>query len=97
MQLKWLERPPERLEAPLGAPLQVACRADGSPKPLATWTRLADEPSGDLAAPPLGEPSWPELRFHSISARDSGLYECRAGNGLERDLVARTRINVLGK
>ena len=39
----------------------------------------------------------PELRYSSVEPQQGGTYECRASNGAEEDLVARLKLNVLGK
>ena len=39
----------------------------------------------------------PELHFLSVREQDSGEYECRARNSVEKDLVSRIKIRVLGK
>lgn len=72
----------------------MPCSAIGQPSPHIEWNKLlmADEQNGQSVS--LG----PELRFNSISQQDSGVYECRASNGgVEKDLVSRVRVNVLGK
>lgn len=88
MQLKWIEEPHD-IEVGAGRPLDVPCSADGSPSPTIEWFRHGDseEPKA------LGS----YLRIYSVSPADAGLYECRAKNGAEPDLVARVKINVLGK
>lgn len=75
------------MEAHLGKPLHVPCSASGLPEPKIEWTKV--EENGPL----LGG----ELRFGAISQQDTGVYECRAKNGVEQDLVARTKLTVLGK
>lgn len=39
----------------------------------------------------------PELRFIPTRPEDGGHYECRARNGIEKDLVASIEVKVLGK
>jgi len=39
----------------------------------------------------------PELHFLSVREQDSGEYECRARNSVERDLVSRIKLRVLGE
>lgn len=109
VQLKWTVEPSSELRAPVGKPLHVPCLAEGNPQPRIYWTRLnsSNNTSGndntnnnnyndgreDLAGS-LGS----ELRFSpTISPDDAGLYECRASNGVEEDLVARVKLEVLGK
>lgn len=77
---------------PVGKPLFVPCSASGQPPAQVTWTKLTSDNRTDQARS-LGS----ELRFNAISQVDSGLYECRASNGVEKDLVSRVRVNVLGK
>lgn len=90
VQLKWLVEPKGQLKVQVGRPLHVPCVADGQPAPRTTWTKL----EGDTpVATQLGH----ELRFNAIGQDDSGLYECRATNGVEEDLAARIRLDVLGE
>ena len=87
--LKWIAEPKGDLEVPVGKPLQVPCIASGQPTPTIVWTKL----DGEDQTRTLGS----DLRFGAVNQADSGLYECRASNGVEKDLVARFRLNVLGK
>lgn len=89
VQLKWISEPKGDLQVKVGKPLHVPCVADGQPAPKTTWTRLDDSTPARM----LGY----ELRFNAVSQEDSGLYECRATNGAEEDLVARVNLTVLGK
>ena len=70
----------------------MACSADGQPAPKIEWTKLGAG-NDDEKSQYFG----PELRFASISQSDAGFYECRARNGVEKDLVAKIKIDVLGK
>ena len=90
VQLKWIAEPKGSLEVPVGKPLLVPCIADGQPAPRVGWSKLDSDAD---QARQLGH----ELRFGAVSQEDSGLYECRATNGAEEDLVARVNITVLGK
>ena len=87
VQLKWSQRPKD-VETSAGKPVYVACSADGQPAPKIEWTKVGDEKSQFFG---------PELRFASIGQSDAGFYECRARNGVEKDLVAKIKIDVLGK
>ena len=85
--MKWVVQPGD-IEIGVGKPLHVPCIAGGSPEPSIEWTRVGDEKTGFVGR---------ELRFVSVSQQDAGYYECRAKNGVEKDLVARMKLNVLGK
>lgn len=89
MELKWLKEP-EDARVPVGKSVYIPCIADGIPRPTIEWTRLGD-----------GEQSiWypqAELRLGSVSQNDSGSYECRARNGVDKDLIRRVELEVLGK
>lgn len=65
----------------------MACLADGLPKPRIEWRM---EGASEVF-------SGPELHFNSLKQDDAGFYECRATNGVDRDLVARMELKVLGK
>lgn len=92
VQLRWISEPKGSVNVPVGKPVHVQCSASGQPAARVTWTKLAGE---NQTTNSRGYGS--ELRFSAISQHDSGLYECRAGNGVEKDLVSRIRVNVLGK
>lgn len=83
VQLKWMAEPKDT-EIGAGKPVHIACLAEGSPEPTIQWSKD-------------GIPVGSELRFVSVSQQDAGLYECRARNGADEDLVARIRLSVLGK
>jgi hypothetical protein len=70
--------------------VHVPCTAVGQPPPRIEWVRL-DGTTGP------GQSLGPELRLAAASQQDSGLYECRASNGMDKDLVARTRLTVMGE
>lgn len=70
--------------------LEVKCLAAGAPSPTIEWSRMEEEGSGVKL---IGQ----ELRFESIKQEDAGVYQCRARNSHEKDLIARTSISVLGK
>lgn len=82
--------PPPEVEAHVGKALNIACKASGQPTPRVEWTKLHSNGSG---ATILGS----RLELNSVNQQDSGLYECRAKNGIEKDLYARTKLTVLGK
>ena len=91
MQLKWIEEPPAELEARAGKPLHIPCRASGKPEPRMEWFKLGgDNHESDQM---LGA----EFQFGALAQEDSGVYECRARNGVEKDLRARVKLDVLGK
>lgn len=76
------------MEVPVGRHLHIPCLADGSPKPTMEWTKLGGQESQLIGT---------KLEFTSIQRDDAGQYECRAKNGVEKDLVAMVELNVLGK
>lgn len=86
--MKWIQRPIDTI-ASVGKPVAIACQADGSPQPKVLWKRL-DSPQ-DLAI------EFRELQFREVSLQDKGLYECRATNGADEDLIARVQLDVRGK
>lgn len=51
------------------------------------WTKLGDD----------HEMIGSELRFSSVGMRNAGYYECKAKNGLDEDLIAKIKLDVLGK
>lgn len=71
----------------VGSQLTIPCVADGSPKPTIEWLKVGDENNS------FGI----ELNFRSVGIEDAGYYECRAKNGLDKDLLARIKLDVLGK
>lgn len=58
------------------------------PKPSIEWRRLDSSQDSVVGS---------ELRFSSIAPQDGGQYECRARNGVEKDLTQVIKIRVLGK
>lgn len=80
---------PKDVESGVGKQVFVPCSADGLPKPTVEWIKVNGEDGETFIGP--------ELRFSGIGQNDSGFYECRAKNGLEKDLVSRIKVNVLGK
>lgn len=89
MQLKWILEPPPELEVRVGNSLRVPCEASGQPTPRIEWTKLDSNDSSTT----LGS----KLDLISVSQEDSGLYECKAKNGVEKDLKSRMKLSVLGK
>lgn len=86
--MKWVEEPPNELEVSVGKSLFVPCKADGLPRPTIEWVRI-----GNVA----GEFAGPELRLTGVRQTDAGVYECRARNGADKDLVKRTELIVRGE
>lgn len=89
VQLKWIEEPKDVVVA-VGNQLNIPCSADGSPKPKIEWSKVG----GGKDSLILGTDS---LSFRSVNLSDEGYYECRAKNGLEKDLLAVIKLDVLGK
>lgn len=75
------------MEIAVGRPIHIPCLADGSPKPTIEWTKVGEEAAFMRS----------ELRFTSVSQQDAGYYECRAKNGVEKDLISKIKLIVLGK
>ena len=86
--MKWIVEPRD-VEVAVGKQLHIPCVADGLPKPSIEWTRIGADNKPEIFGP--------ELRFGSVGQQDAGMYECRARNGVEKDLISRTKLNVLGK
>lgn len=89
VQLKWLSEPKGDHEIAVGKPFDVPCSATGQPLPTIEWTKL----NGDGHVRNLGS----EIRIGAVTQDDSGVYECRAKNGADTDLVTRINLSVLGK
>lgn len=89
VQLKWIEEPKDVVVG-VGNQLSIPCSADGSPKPKIEWSKVGGE-KGSLI---FGTDT---LSFRSVNLSDEGYYECRAKNGLEKDLLAMIKLDVLGK
>lgn len=92
VQLKWLLEPKGILDVKVGRPLRVPCTANGQPPPKIDWIKLDDE-SRTTGRRTFGG----SLEFNAIGQDDGGFYECRASNGVEKDLMSRIKLNVLGK
>lgn len=87
VQLKWSVEPRD-VDISAGSSAHIACSADGLPEPRVEWTKVGDQGNQFIGS---------ELRFGSVRPDDAGYYECRAKNGVEKDLVTRIKVNVLGK
>lgn len=88
VQLKWIAEPGD-VEVPVGKSLMIPCAAGGGGSPTVSWSRLDEGRSSSFYGP--------ELRFNPVKQDDAGYYECRASNGVDKDLVSRIKLNVLGK
>ena len=71
----------------VGKGVHVPCKATGSPEAQIRWTKM-DESNSQVGR---------ELKFDSVTLKDAGVYECRASNGVEKDLIARVSLKVMGK
>lgn len=89
VQLKWANEP-QSIQVSAGKPLRVPCLAHGQPEPRMEWRRVDSGPGG-------GHLIGSDLYFDSVKPADAGEYECRATNGVEKDLVSRIKMDVLGK
>lgn len=87
MQLKWIEEPKDA-EVSIGKSLLIPCLAAGGGSTAISWTRYENGMSHSYG---------PELRLNSIKQDDAGYYECRASNGVDKDLISKIKLNVLGK
>lgn len=86
VRLKWVKKP-ENLEVSVGKPVKIPCEAEGLPRPAIKWKKLGDKEEGLNS----------NLQFSAITQQDAGYYECTASNGDDNNLVARIKLNVLGK
>ncbi|KAL1130925.1 hypothetical protein AAG570_012166 [Ranatra chinensis] len=68
---------PYPIIAPLGASVELPCKAQGDPRPVLTWSKDGSpvELDANHKVFPLGS-----LRIYNISHRDAGIYECKAVN-----------------
>ena len=60
--------------------LRLKCYATGNPRPFITWTKLPDPT-------PLDSPDG-VLTIYKANKTHSGIYQCRASNGVGRDATA---------
>lgn len=106
VQLKWVSQPNDT-EISVGQSLLIPCIGDGNPKPKVVWKKIdSNEHDDDDHNKNSNQQEnnydsiameQTELRFPSVSIKDSGTYECRITNGLEEDLVTRIKLLVRGK
>ena len=66
--------------------LELFCNATGHPTPLITWYKVAD-PS---VPPSVGT----VLNVTNMSRTDSGVYQCRASNGIGTNVFALANVTV---
>ena len=66
--------------------LELFCNATGRPTPQITWYRVTD-PSVQL-------PNGTALKVKNIKRTDSGVYQCRASNGIGTDVCASANVTV---
>lgn len=66
--------------------LELFCNATGRPTPQITWYRVTD-PSVQL-------PNGTALKVKNINRTDSGVYQCRASNGIGTDVCASANVTV---
>ncbi|KAL9964707.1 hypothetical protein ACROYT_G028383 [Oculina patagonica] len=66
--------------------LELFCNATGNPPPNITWSRAAD-PSVQLSVDEV-------LKVRNISKTDSGVYQCRASNGIGSVVLASVNVTV---
>lgn len=85
------------MQARAGQQVYIACLAEGNPAPKIEWYKIGDGTIGESNSDRQREFLGPELRFSPAEQRHSGQYECRASNAAEEDLVAKIKLDVLGK
>ena len=66
--------------------LELFCNATGRPTPQIKWYRVTD-PSVQL-------PNGTALKVKNINRTDSGVYQCRASNGIGTDVCASVNVTV---
>ena len=66
--------------------LELFCIATGHPTPQITWYGIAD-PSVQL-------PNGTALKVKNINRTDSGVYQCRASNGIGTGVCASANVTV---
>lgn len=59
--------------------MRVVCTASGNPQPVVTWSNV---PSGKSLSSIDGV-----LTARNVSKTDSGVYQCRASNGIGNDAI----------
>jgi len=66
--------------------LQLFCNATGNPSPNITWSKVA--------VPPVQLSLDKVLRVKNTNKTDSGVYQCRASNGIGSDAFASSVVTV---
>lgn len=66
--------------------LELFCNATGYPPPQITWSKEAD-PSVPVSVDEV-------LNVKSINKTNSGVYQCRASNGIGNDVFASANVTV---
>ncbi|XP_077577247.1 leucine-rich repeat and immunoglobulin-like domain-containing nogo receptor-interacting protein 4b [Stigmatopora nigra] len=81
-----LDRRPQEARVEDGTTVLFSCRVDGDPAPSVTWISSREvvlTPAGRVRVLPNGTL---EVRFAQV--RDSGTYQCRAGNAAGNDSIS---------
>ena len=66
--------------------LELFCNATGNPPPNITWSKVED--------PAVQLPSDKLLKLKNVSKTDSGVYQCRASNGIGSDAISSANVTV---
>ncbi|XP_008277414.1 neurofascin [Stegastes partitus] len=90
----WLEKPIDLILAPEENG-RLVCRSDGAPRPTISWF-INGEPIETADPQPNRQMSGDTLTFRSVSAANTGVYQCNASNQFGY-LLANAFVNVLRK
>ena len=69
--------------------LRLQCVAKGNPPPFITWTKVPD-------STPIDAPDG-VITINNVNKTHSGVYQCRATNGIESDALATSSVIVYRK
>ena len=69
--------------------LRLVCIATGNPQPVITWSKLRPIPTGRMNDSVDGV-----LIVKNVNKTNSGVYQCRASNGIGNDTIALSTVTV---